>query len=147
MTPEQKGLRDTLASLPARLGVVAGRLPGPDGPLAPGEWSAREVTLHLIVVEDEVWHARLDALVADEFPHWPWVEPGLWVGPGDETFESAVRVLAAARAATIVRLDALDDAGWTHRGVHATLGEIDVAGLLGIVLKHDEEHLAQFDQG
>ncbi len=147
MTPEQEALRDGLASLPARLALVAGRLPDPDAPLAPGEWSAREVTLHLIVVEGEVWQARLDALVADGFPHWPWVEPGLWAGPGDGTFDGAARVLAAARAATIRRLDALDDAGWTRRGLHATLGELDVAGLMRIAVNHDKEHLAQFDQG
>ena len=145
MTPEQRALRDVLAAAPVRLRDAAAALPDPYRPLAPGdgEWSAREVTLHLAAVDEQVWQPRLAALVAVEFPHWPWVEPGTWDGPGAETLEGAIRAYSRLRAATVAALDALDDAGWARRGLHETFGELDVAAMMRIVLDHDQEHLAQ----
>ena len=144
MTPDQQRLRDALAAVPERVAVAARTsATPPDNAPAPGEWSARENVLHLVAVEGEVWHPRLDALATETFPHWPWVEPGPWSGPGDGTFESALAVFAAARAGTIARLDALDPGGWAHQGRHDTFGVLDVAALLRIALDHDEDHLAQ----
>jgi hypothetical protein len=144
MTPEQRRLRDALASVLGGIAAAVTAAPvAPDAAPRPGEWSAREVLLHLAAVEDEVWHARLDALATDDFPHWPWTEPGLWSGPGDDSWEGALAAFAGRRAATVERLDALDPAGWTHRGRHDTYGVLDVAGLLRIAIAHDEEHLAQ----
>lgn len=148
MTPDQRRLRDALADTPRRAAAAAISSPvPPDAPPAPAEWSAREVILHLAAVEEEVWHARLDALEREDFPHWPWVEPGLWAGPGDETYPGALAIYSARRAATVARLDALEEHGWAHRGRHATYGNLDVAALLRIALDHDEEHLAQIVRG
>lgn len=148
MTPTQRTLRDSLAGAPARAVALAAAASGsPDLAPAPGEWSLREVVLHLAAVDEEVWHPRLDALVAEAFPHWPWVEPGPWAGPGVETFAGAVAVFGERRAATIARLDALDDAGWAKVGRHETFGILGVAALLQIALNHDEEHLAQIAAG
>lgn len=147
MTPEQRALRDTLAAVPGRAAALGAALAAigrdPDAPLAPGEWSAREVVLHLAAVDEEVWHPRLDALVREDFPHWPWVEPGPLAGPGVERFEGALAAFAERRAATVARLDALDDAGWRKVGRHETFGLLDVAALLRIAIDHDAEHLAQ----
>ena len=147
MTPEQRALRDALAAIPGRLATIAAgfaeTLADPNAPPAPGEWSAREVVLHLAAVEPEVWQARLDALATEAVPSWSWVEPGLWDGPGTATFGGALAAFSTFRAGTIARLDALDDAGWARRGRHATYGELDVAGLMRIALGHDEDHLVQ----
>jgi len=148
VTPEQRRLRETLASTPGRAAAVVeagGRNPemGP----GPGEWSAREVILHLAAVEEEVWHARLDALASESYPQWPWVEPALWSGPGDATFEGAFEAYATRRSATIARIDALDTAGWQRTGRHEVFGVLDVAAMLRILLDHDEEHLAQIGRG
>ncbi len=143
MTPEQHALRDALASTPTRLASAAAVLVDPNVPAIHGEWSAREVTLHLAAVDAEVWQPRLDALIAEDFPRWPWVEPGLWSGPGDGTFDGAIAAFSRLREATIARIDGLDADGWARRGFHATFGELDVAALLRIELNHDEEHLAQ----
>ena len=93
MTPEQRELRDALAAVPDRAASAAlaraASRPGsparvaPDDATASGEWSAREVALHLAAVEGEVWHTRLAALATETFPHWAWVEPDLWSGLGD----------------------------------------------------------------
>lgn len=110
---------------------------------AAGTWSAREVVLHLVAVEEVVWQARLDALAGDAFPRWSWTEPSLWAGPGDDTLDGALAAFAARRAATVARLDALDADGWARRGRHDTFGILDVAALLRIALDHDAEHLRQ----
>jgi DinB superfamily len=128
-----------LAATPDRLAEAAAEaLPSP-----PGEWSPREVVCHVVAVEAEVWHARLDALweSATE-PRWPWVEPGPWDGEGSETLDDALQAFRTRRAATLERLARLDDAGWRRTGVHATYGRIDVERLVEIALDHDREHLA-----
>ena len=109
----------------------------------PDEWSAREVLLHLIAVEIEVWQPRLRALDAEAFPVWPWVEPGLWNGPEGATFAGALDVYRRQRAVTVAALDSLDDAGWARQGRHATFGVLDVVALMRVALDHDEEHLAR----
>lgn len=119
---------------------------GQDDPGVPreaGEWSARDVTLHLAAVETGVWHVRLDALATDSFPEWPWVEPDRWPLPEGTGFAAAVDVFTEHRMATVGRLDGLDEAGWQRRGRHATFGVVDVAALIRIALDHDEEHLRQ----
>ena len=36
---------------------------------------------------------------------------------------------------------ALDSLGWQRSGDHATLGRLDVAGVLQVAVEHDAEHL------
>jgi len=143
MTPAQLELRDALADMPRRVLAAAGLRDETGIADAPGEWTAREVVLHLVAVEIDVWQPRLRALETETFPVWPWVEPGPWTGPEGATFAGALDVYARQRGVTIAHLDALDDAGWARRGRHATYGELDVAALMRIALDHDEEHLAQ----
>ena len=138
MTPGQRGLRDRLAAVPARVARAAAGAALPPA----GEWSAREIVLHLVAVEDEVWHSRLAQLDRESNPHWPWTEPGLAAFPGDGSLDTVVPAFASRRADTVARLDALDDVGWSRAGTHATYGRLDVAALLRLALEHDEEHLA-----
>ena len=147
MTPAQRRLRDALASTPALAAAAAARPAASDVRPGADAWSPREVVLHLAAVEDEVWHARLDALATDTFPHWSWTEPGLWSGPGDDSLAGALAAFAERRTATVARLDALEPEGWSRRGSHDTYGILDVAALLRITLDHDEEHLAQIVGG
>ena len=107
-----------------------------------GEWSPADVVRHLIAVETEVWHARLDQLVAEGDPHWPWTEPDRWLGRPEATLDDLLAVHATRRAETVARLDELDDEGWRRTGTHATYGVLDVLAMLRILLDHDEEHLA-----
>ena len=144
MTPDQRALRDRFASTPDRaVAATLGAGADPDEPPRPGEWSAREVVRHLIAVELAVWQARFDALASETFPIWPWVEPGLWLGPGLDTFADATARFGEVRGASVARLDRLDAPGWERSGRHLTYGVLDVAALLRIALDHDAEHLAQ----
>jgi hypothetical protein len=139
MTPEQRSLRDALASVPDRL---AAAIP-PARPAPAGEWTPREVLLHLLAVEDEVWQARLHQLATEPEPHWPWFEPGLAAFDGD-SWEAVLEAFRSSRGRTIASLDALDGAGWARSGVHERFGRLDVAALLQRAIDHDEEHIASF---
>ena len=143
MTPAQRDLRDALAEMPSRVVAAAGLRDETAIADVPGEWTAREVVLHLVAVEIDVWQPRLRALETEDFPSWPWVEPGPWNGPEGASFAGAIDLYRRQRGITVARLDALDDTGWARRGRHATYGELDVAALMKIALDHDEEHLAQ----
>lgn len=143
----RRALVERLAADLARIAAIAAIAPEPP----PGEWSARQVVLHLVAVEEQVWQARLSQLGASAGPNglqlspptWTWVEPGPWTGPGDDSLAGALDELGRRRAATLAMVGALDEAGWRRYGFHATFGRLDVARLLTIAVDHDAEHLAQ----
>ena len=139
MTPQQRALRDALAAVPFRL---AAAIPGAS-PAPAGEWTPREVLLHLLAVEEQVWQARLRQLATEPEPHWPWFEPGL-ANLATDSWETAHEAFTASRRETVAILDALDDAGWAQSGVHERFGRLDVAALLHRAIDHDEEHIASF---
>jgi len=141
--PEQlrrRGLARRLISAPARIRRAA-EAAGPVAP-APGEWTAQQIVLHLVAVESEVFQRRLEDLVGTDSPAWDWVEPGpAEAGSGEALADSLLR-LAAARLATLDWVAELDEDGWQRSGRHATLGRLDVAGLLALAADHDQEHLS-----
>jgi hypothetical protein len=137
------GLLARFAAGPIELDAAASAA-GAGGARPPaGEWSAREIVLHLVAVEGVVWQARLDDLERAPEPRWGWTEPGVWSGPGDDTLEGALAELRRRRAVTVARIDGLDDLGWRRHGTHATYGRVDVARLLEIAIDHDAEHRRQ----
>jgi len=127
------------AGYPDRLATSA--TTAADRPVQPGEWGPAEVVRHLIAVEDEVWQSRLALVAAQDDPHWGWTEPGLAPGFADTPLEAILAAFAAARAATVETIRALDDAGWARHGIHATYGVLDIEDLLRIAVGHDESHL------
>ena len=124
----------------AAVGAQAGRLAVGVRRRSEG-WSEREIVAHLVRVEREVFQVRLRQVVDEDEPHWQWVEPG--AGPGHASLATLVGRFSAARGATIRYLQALDDGGWARSGIHATYGRLDVAGLLGIAVDHDTDHIAE----
>lgn len=136
---ERAELLAGLARIPGLVAEAAESAPPPPA----GEWSPREVVCHLVAVETEAWHLRLDLLwERDDEPAWAWTEPGPWDGPGSETLAGALDAFATRRAATLDRLARLDAAGWQRTGIHGTYGRMDVAALMRLALDHDREHLA-----
>jgi hypothetical protein len=145
VTPERRALRDGLASTIERLPAAVARADSPDERTEPRKWSVREVVLHLVAVEKLVWQARLETLAAPETgepPRWAWTEPSPADAPDIATADGAIAAFTAYRTQTVARIDALDERGWSRRGVHDTYGELDVAALIRIALDHDEEHLS-----
>ncbi len=96
----------------------------------------------MVAVEEDVFQQRLLDLRDVPSPEWTWVEPGPAEVEGGETLAASVVRFAAARLATLEWVAALDEAGWARTGRHATLGVLDVEGLLALAADHDAEHLA-----
>jgi hypothetical protein len=133
-------VRTRLAAMPSTLADAARA--APQEPPAPGEWTPAEIVRHLIAVEEEVWHRRLEQLRTEEHPRWKWVEPGQWLGAPGADIDDVLAKQAAARAKTLAMLDALGPDGWARTGTHDTYGVLDVAGLMEKAADHDDEHLA-----
>ena len=128
-----------VAELAPAAAAVAAR-----GDRVPDGWSEREIVAHLVRVDREVFQVRLLDLTRPSEPHWSWVEPG--AEPGRATLATLVAQFATIRKATVAHLAGLDDAGWARSGVHATYGRLDVAGLLGIAIDHDADHIAELER-
>jgi hypothetical protein len=142
MTDRRADLLDRLRAVPDALASAA-RGASPEPP-APGEWTPSDVVRHLIAVEQEVWQPRLAQLEAEDHPIWPWTEPDPWTGKPGAPLDELLATYADVRATTMATLDGLDDAGWARTGTHATFGVLDVAGLMGRAIDHDDEHLRSF---
>jgi len=140
MVVDRPALLDRLAAFPARLAAAAQVAPEPPA----GEWSIADVVRHLVAVEEEVWHARLDQLAAaagsDARPHWKHTEPPPRV-LSDPGLVTALTRFSQHRAATVARLASLDEPGWARSGSHDTFGLLDVEGLVRLAVDHDDEHL------
>jgi hypothetical protein len=131
------------AAFPERVASAARTADG--APPTDGEWTPEQVVRHLIAVETGVVQARLLDLAIDDHPRWSWVEPGPWAGEPDLDLDGVLERFAAMRAATVANVAALDADGWSRSGTHATFGRLDVGGVLGIAIDHDEEHLRGFE--
>ena len=138
---ERAEILAALAAYPARLADAA--LAASERPVPDGEWAPGTVVRHLIAVEVDVHHARLDDLASrDNEPRWSWIEPSPWAGEPDLDLVSLLARFASLRTATLATVEALDTAGWARTGVHERLGRWDVSGLLANAMTHDAEHLA-----
>lgn len=117
-----------------RLGDAA-RAPGPEG-----GWTPTHVVVHLVAVDADVWLPRLRQLAAREHPVWTWTEPDIAVP--DPAPEAAADAFCGGREVLLAVVRAMDGEALRSTGLHAAFGELDVAGLLGEVARHDAEHLA-----
>jgi hypothetical protein len=139
------GLLRRLAAAPARVAEAA--TSGNPRESQPGEWTAQQVVLHLVAVEAGVFQRRLLDLRAAAVPTWSWVEPDPGGAPPGESIARSLERFALVRGQTLALVGALDEYGWRRFGEHATLGRLDVAGLLALADRHDEEHLASLTGG
>ena len=136
---EREELVERVAAFPER--VAAAVRAAENRPVPAGEWTPNLVVRHLIAVEGEVLRARLASLAAGGEPQWSWVEPGPIEGFDDASLGDVLAAFTDLRAGTVALVRMLDDPGWARAGIHATYGRLDVAGLLRLVVDHDEEHL------
>lgn len=135
LLPTLREAAEAAGAMLRRLGGAASE-PRPDG-----GWTATRVVVHLAAVDDEVWAPRLRQLAAHGHPSWAWTEPDV-SGVPEPSPDDAAGAFCAAREAVLSIVRAMDDEALRSTGLHAAFGELDVAGLLGEVARHDAEHLA-----
>jgi len=132
-------LVEAFAGFPDRFAAAARA--AADVPVVPGEWGPSEVGRHLVAVELVVWHVRLEEVATQHDPHWSWTEPGPSPALEAASLETILAMFAQVRAQSVAVVRGFDESGWARSGTHATYGVLDVAGLLGLAIDHDAEHL------
>ncbi len=108
---------------------------------APGEWSIKEVLLHLIDSERlfsfrALWFAR------GEQTGLPGMEPNPWIAHSDanaRTLADLLEELSHVRQASIALFAHLDDAAWQRTGV-ASGNPVSVRALAWIIAGHERHH-------
>jgi len=140
-------LVDALAATPDRLRELLRGQPaealsrGPGG----GGWSAIEVVRHVRDVV-QVYGMRFKWMILEDDPFLPNYDEDRWVAQspdGPAQLEAMLDELAAHRAETVRLLRALPPDGWSRRGRHEVLGEVELEPYVRHQLAHEEQHLAQ----
>jgi hypothetical protein len=117
-------------------------------PALAGEWPPATVVGHLADVDAEVWNPRLGQMlvahrVGARRPSFSWWEPDAAATAGRYArvrTDEAITLFLAGRAGIAARLRGLAPGDWDASARHETFGLLDIAGLVGQVLDHDEEH-------
>lgn len=133
----------TLVRQGESLGALLDGLPEARGDhrYAPGKWTIREVTGHIMDTERVMAYralrfARGDATPLASFDESTWAASG---EHGTRTLGSLVAEFRAVRAATIALLSNLSPAAWDRTGV-ASGYEVSVRGLAWIIAGHALHH-------
>ena len=140
-------LIDALAASPTRFReVLRGQSADAVTRRAPdGGWSAIEVFLHVRDVV-QVYGMRFKWMILQDDPFLPNYDEDRWVAQspdGPAQLDAVLDELAAYRAETVRLLRALPPDGWSRRGRHEVLGEVELEPYVRHQLAHEEQHVAQ----
>lgn len=119
-----------------------------DTPPEPGEWTARQVFVHLADSE-LVGAGRIRQLLAEDGPTLFFYRQDLWasnLGYASAAPEEAVALAVVVRRATARLLrHVVAEASWARKATHPVRGEMDLAALLELYIGHVEGHIAQLE--
>ncbi len=144
--------RRLLARTPAVLAATFDGLPAGWADLddGPNTWSARQVLGHLVDAEDELWVARMNAILHGdgETPFTPFDRDRHLTRFAKTDVASLLELFATKRRATIDALDAIDvsDATLARTAVHPEFGKVTLRQLLSTWTAHDLVHLTQISR-
>lgn len=121
-----------------------------DTPPVEGAWDAPTILGHVAEVDDLVWGARVDAMLAAHQVGSALPEFGLWEPDPVVTsqrcagtvIEERAAEFMAARTRLLGRFRGLTDEQWQARARHEEFGELRLGDIPLLVLRHDEEHRA-----
>lgn len=120
-----------------------------DSAPAPGEWTARQVLVHLADSE-LVGAGRIRQLLAEDQPTLFFYQQEEWarkLGYASASPEEAIALAVVVRRATARLLrHAADEASWGRTATHPLRGEMDLAALLRLYIGHIAGHSAQLEQ-
>ena len=109
------------------------------------EWSAFEVLAHLADAE-LVYATRLRLIVTQERPPLVSYDEQGWVqrfAALEEDPRTTVGRWRSLREANVALLRSLSDEEWARAGVHEDDGDLTVEAIVGRMVRHDADHLAQ----
>ena len=105
----------------------------------PGEWSAHEVLVHLVTVEDHAWVQRLEHALNHPGQLLPAINREIPDSPSDPA--ALLGRFADVRSENLARLAALDVE--TQPAIHGVLGDVTTDHILATWAVHDLNHVAQ----
>lgn len=147
------GLLDELSAMPDELERAIRSVPPDRLGWKPESWggspgetfTALEHACHLRDIEKEGYQVRITRMLEEE-------NPSLVSIDGDElarerryetaNVEDALAAFRSARAGTVARLRALDEAQLARDGYFAEYGPLTLRGLIHYLRSHDQQHLA-----
>jgi hypothetical protein len=138
---------DGLAAMPARLRAVVGGVDAAalERRAGGGEWSPIEVLRHVRDIA-QVYGMRFKWMILEDDPYLPNYDEDRWVAEhpdGGADVDAMIDEIAAYRGETVRLLRALPDAGWSRRGRHEALGEVELERYVQHELAHELQHIEQ----
>lgn len=149
MSDDREGLIERYAAGAEQIRAAADIVPFAewDAEAEPGEWTARQILIHL--ADSEIVGAgRFRQLLAEESPALYMYQQAAWAERlgyrGNADVAEALELGAALRRNTAELLRRLVTAeSWARAGQHATRGELSLERLLTLYIGHVEGHLDQ----
>jgi hypothetical protein len=121
-----------------RLGESAWRVTPPSG-----GFSLVEQAWHLADLEREGYGLRIERLLHEESPFLPNFDGDRIAAERDysrRSMEEGLAAFAAARAANLAALEALDPQAWQRSGTQEGVGPITLRDVPRLMLEHDDSH-------
>jgi hypothetical protein len=140
---------ERLAATPRILAHLVAEAPAERLDAAPaGEWSARTILAHFRDDEFLCTRVALERMLAEDLPVLNFIDGAAWE-PGRnrerERKEWLLADFALQRQASIGILRALRPADWQRRATRPGQGELTIAELAALWVRHDAEHIAQLE--
>jgi hypothetical protein len=141
-------LRDVLTVTPDRVAELAAGLDAStlrERP-EPGEWSMKEVLVHLMELDIRLFLPRFRLMAAQDRPRFEAFDPIAWARERDRRegrFEADLAAFRRARAETLAYLVTLPPGAADRPGVSGHFGPLTLGQYATHAADHDLEHLAQ----
>lgn len=152
-TSEEMGdLLATYSAAPARLREAVDALDPAalDRPAAAGEWTPRQIIVHLVDA-DLVASMRVRQILAEEGPFLPAFHQDAWAAALDYGADAAVvtealALFALLRSSTARLLTRAPRERWSAWGQHSERGRQTLHDIVATYTRHGEDHLAQLER-
>lgn len=119
-----------------------------DMPPAPGEWTARQVIIH-VADSEIVGAARFRQVLAEAEPQLLMYDQAGWatrLGYAEASAEEAAALAIVLRRSTLNLLKRAAPEDWQRAGQHAVRGRMTLADLVQLYANHVDAHIAQLEQ-